>query len=338
MYNYYPGNYPYAPPPQPSPEQVAKKQLCSDGNFVGVTMLFFIAASQLAFTIIVMLLVMLGVLPRENLMLEFLGLDNTTYLLVYAGVFTLNMTVPAPLAAAFCRRVRNPFSPVKPVPGGMIVLGIIGGVGVCMISNIVTTYLKMYLENIGVPMPEFPQLMENTWTSFGLNLLVIAVLPAVLEEMVFRGFVLQSLRRHGDGFAVFISALLFGLMHGNIVQVPFAFMVGLVIGWLYVVTDNIWIPILVHFFNNALSVCMEFIAYDMSDYTANWFYSLCIYGLAFVGGVALLSLILFYRRQLKAKPYDRTLTFGQRLGTLMKTPTFVISLIIFLILIGKELI
>ena len=48
-----------------------------------------------------------------------------------------------------------------------------------------------------------------------LNLVSTAVLPALVEEMVFRGYILGALRPQGDGLAIVFSAVFFGLLHGK---------------------------------------------------------------------------------------------------------------------------
>lgn len=71
----------------------------------------------------------------------------------------------------------------------------------------------------------------------------------VVEELVYRGFVLESLRKYGKVFAIVISAVLFGVMHGNIPQAVFAFGVGLVLGYVAVEYSVKW-SILIHVINN----------------------------------------------------------------------------------------
>ena len=52
------------------------------------------------------------------------------------------------------------------------------------------------------------------------------------EEILFRGFLLQNFKRYGVRFAIIFSAILFGIYHGNIVQTPFAFILGLLLGYI----------------------------------------------------------------------------------------------------------
>jgi len=81
--------------------------------------------------------------------------------------------------------------------------------------------------------------------------LSIAVMPAISEEFLFRGFILS-------GFAlafpkrksIILCALLFALLHLEPLQVPFAFLVGIGLSWVALETGSIWIPILMHAFHN----------------------------------------------------------------------------------------
>lgn len=81
--------------------------------------------------------------------------------------------------------------------------------------------------------------------------LYIGLGAPISEELLFRGLVLRSMEPYGKKFAVFASALMFGLYHGNIIQIPFAFVVGLVLGYV-TVEYNIGWAILLHMFNNLI--------------------------------------------------------------------------------------
>ncbi len=79
--------------------------------------------------------------------------------------------------------------------------------------------------------------------------LYASILGPVSEELLFRGYVLRTLEPFGKKFAIFGSALLFGLFHGNLLQAPYAFMVGLVLGYVAVEYSCFW-AMGVHIFNN----------------------------------------------------------------------------------------
>ncbi len=81
--------------------------------------------------------------------------------------------------------------------------------------------------------------------------LYVAVVAPVVEELLFRGAVLRSFQPFGKRFAIVFSALLFGLFHGNLVQIPFAFLTGLVLGYTAVEYSIAW-AMLLHFINNGI--------------------------------------------------------------------------------------
>ncbi len=83
-----------------------------------------------------------------------------------------------------------------------------------------------------------------------LTVLVIAIIPGILEELLFRKGIISLLQKYGALFAVVTSSLLFALIHGNLTQGIFAFVVGLVLGTTYLLTKDIKITMIVHAMNN----------------------------------------------------------------------------------------
>lgn len=127
-------------------------------------------------------------------------------------------------------------------------------------------------------MPELPNLLD---TEFGMILknrygyFVVGLLAPLVEELVFRGAILRSLlTRSGTGTgsaaspagmqesaswtcrpwtAIALSALMFALVHGNPAQMPHAFIVGLLLGWMYFRTDSIIPGVAYHWVNNTVA-------------------------------------------------------------------------------------
>ncbi len=100
-------------------------------------------------------------------------------------------------------------------------------------------------------------------TLFGT--LSIAVVPAIIEEMAIRGIVMQSLRKYGDAFAIVVSAMFFACMHGNMVQIPYTIIGGLLLGYLAIATGSLWPSIILHFLNNFYSVIIVSASDNFSD-------------------------------------------------------------------------
>jgi len=97
---------------------------------------------------------------------------------------------------------------------------------------------------------EFDMILRDRWGYFAVGLLA-----PVCEELVFRGAILRALLswtpRHW--VAIAISALLFMLIHGNPAQMPHAFLIGLLLGWLYYRTDSIVPGVVYHWVNNSIA-------------------------------------------------------------------------------------
>ncbi len=102
----------------------------------------------------------------------------------------------------------------------------------------------------------------TTAGGFFVNLLMIAIIPAIGEELFFRG-ILQRLL--GEWFrnihvAVFVTAFLFGAIHMQFYGLMPRVFLGLVFGYFYVWTGSLWVPVLAHFLNNGAAVIISFIA------------------------------------------------------------------------------
>ena len=87
--------------------------------------------------------------------------------------------------------------------------------------------------NYNMPLP-----LNNIWWLI-LNIILVALFPAVCEELVFRGIILNGLRDKGNIFAVFASAGLFMLVHCSVEQTIYPFVVGCVLGFVMLKTNNL---------------------------------------------------------------------------------------------------
>ena len=94
--------------------------------------------------------------------------------------------------------------------------------------------------------------------NFFLQLLLVAVLPAFCEEFLHRGILLQGTKHAGFKRAIVISSLLFALLHFNVQQVFYAFVIGLILGFVAVVSKNIFPAMIIHFVNNAIATYLSF--------------------------------------------------------------------------------
>lgn len=109
----------------------------------------------------------------------------------------------------------------------------------------------------------FPNVAQESFNAlegagFVSSLITMAILPALLEELSLRGVFLSGYRRLGTWKAIFCTALLFGLLHMNPQQFPYAFIAGLFFCFLVERTGSIWASIIPHFIINATNVYSMF--------------------------------------------------------------------------------
>ena len=105
---------------------------------------------------------------------------------------------------------------------------------------------------------QFMGMAHNWW-----GIIAIAVVGPVVEELVFREAILGHLLRGGvdKWSAIIVSALLFGVVHGNPIQIPFAIAVGLIFGLIYYRMRNVVLTSIIHIVNNSIAVAeMNFLA------------------------------------------------------------------------------
>ncbi len=97
--------------------------------------------------------------------------------------------------------------------------------------------------------------MDNVW-DYVLSVIVIAFLPALFEEVLFRGGLQNLLSRwlKKPIIAIIFTAIIFSAIHGSYLGFLSRFALGFILGWVYYKTGNIWLNIIGHFVNNGLAI------------------------------------------------------------------------------------
>lgn len=120
--------------------------------------------------------------------------------------------------------------------------------GLQMLVAMLCSPIVGILESIGFSFGAASDAATSFSDSASMLFYSIAVAP-ICEEVIYRGALLRYLERYGRWFAIFMSALVFALMHGNAVQMPIALVIGLVFGYL-ALRHSIRLTILLHVLNN----------------------------------------------------------------------------------------
>ncbi len=141
------------------------------------------------------------------------------------------------------------------------------------------------------------------------NLLVIAVIPAIGEELLFRGVIQKLLIRWFGNvhWAIFVTSFIFSAMHIQFLSFLPRFFLGMVLGYLFYWSGSVWLTILVHFINNALATIFYF--YYYGGYAGDFLEQVGTpergIAVALIGGLAGFSLLyLIYRKYQGRKDFN----------------------------------
>ena len=164
------------------------------------------------------------------------------------------------------------------------------GISFCSFANIAASMAESLFDRAGISYEV--DFGDNPKGIFGflLSLISTVIVPALVEEFACRGIVLGALKKYGEGFAIIVSSVMFGLMHSNFEQIPFAFLVGIVLGFITVKSGSIWLAVLVHGFNNFISVLYTYILSGIPPIYQNLSYTLFLILCLFIGLFAITKL------------------------------------------------
>jgi uncharacterized protein len=164
--------------------------------------------------------------------------------------------------------------------------------GLVLLSVALPLVYYLYSINKLLPLPEWMHSMEGQTNdaikgilkmdNFGellANVTIMALIPAIGEELVFRGILQQQLMRKLTPIvSILLAGAIFSAIHFQFEGFFSRWLLGALLGWLYWRTQNFWVPVAAHFFNNAFQVVAQyFYASDLStmdlekDVEVPWF-------------------------------------------------------------------
>lgn len=183
-------------------------------------------------------------------------------------------------------------------------LGVLFGVlslciGAQVVYSLWVTAVELVMNLFGKSV--MPILESISGSSDTLSMFLYAsLLGPIAEEILFRGLALRSLRPYGKRFAILCSAFLFGLYHGNLLQVPYTFLVGLVLGYVTVEYSILW-AVFLHMFNNLVLADLLTRLTELLPPMAGEILNLVI-----LLGFALISVVLLIRKRKEIRAYAQS--------------------------------
>ena len=307
-----------------------RKSLRKTSNRVGGGMLLFIVFT----TVISMILMAMTVTSGSSS----LNLSTVMLYVINAIASLVGEFIAAAIIMAMCKTNINKAVKIKSVSIGDAVKYTLAAMGFAYVFNLLLSFMNINLSMFG---------FENKASDYGstsgtaeniIYFIAIAVVPPIIEEFLFRGAILGSLRKHGDALAIVVSAVMFGFAHSNFIQTPVTFLTGLVLAYLTVKTNSLIPAIIIHFVNNSSSVAFSLLSQLKLD---EMIYSVIDFSIALVfvlsGLICTAMLIKKFGNKLfefDSSPEDNPngLTMAKRLRYVFTSPWMIIYTAVVLLL------
>ncbi len=202
---------------------------------------------------------------------------------------------------------------------------IVAALGFCMFASQVSNFMANIFSAFGFTFPSMERELPTGVLGFILVVLSTAVFPALLEEFMMRGAVLGVLRKFGDGFAVIASSLVFAFMHASLIQFAFAFLVGVVLGFVTIKSKSIWLAIIIHAANNFISVVFSYLEFYLSTLELNTVF--CIF-LLIIFALSVLATVKISKDKafLKLEKAETEATQAKKIGWFLASPWMVVAI------------
>ena len=200
------------------------------------------------------------------------------------------------------------------------------GMAGAVIANRIAGYIQAFFNLAGIQAESHQYSPPDNLAGMVLFLIGLSVVPALTEEFACRVIAVNSLRRYGDWFAVICSSAVFGLMHGNLIQIPFGFLGGLVFAYIAVRTGNVWLSIAMHLSNNLAAGIIYIVSDYVNEMTAATV--MVLYdNLIIIGGViALIYVIGMKHYSLKLSPSSGLpIGWGRAAAAYLLSPTMILA-------------
>lgn len=257
------------------------------------------------------------------------------------GVHLFSMALPFGIMSLLLKnRYQGPIIPNEKIgfAKGLAWVGV--GMGGCMIANIATSLVIQLFKICGYELQKGELSKPDSIFACISTVIATAVVPAVIEEYAMRCCTMGALKKYGKGFAVFAVSIVFGLLHLNVIQFVFAFLVGLILGYITIKTDSILPAVFIHGFNNGLSVVQDITNYFSTEKVTETVLSVLYILWIAAAVIGLIYLVikkdLFIKKEYTQPKEPYALSFGSKLLCLL--PGFIVPLIALIYFTSKTIV
>ncbi len=217
-------------------------------TITGVNIVFFI------FTILVIAFQFILILLRQLLNIDLITKNTYILLLINEYVIILIPCIVYIVKNKISLRESLGFKKLKALPALLITLMSVPGYFVALALNYLVVLLLQQVGNV----PTSPVPSPQTVTELIIGILIIAVSPAICEEILHRGLLLRAYEKRGSYKAIIITGFFFGIFHMDITNFLAPIFWGVIFGYFALRTGSIFAGMLAHFLNNAIAELLQF--------------------------------------------------------------------------------
>lgn len=286
--------------------------------------------------------------------------ENANINIILSAVPMYLIGMPALIALVHMVPAQKPEK--HPMKAWHFIVAVIMSFAIMYIFNIVGTMITNIIGQLKGG--EVENVLESVLSGASIPLIFIytVICAPIMEEYVFRKLVVDRTVRYGQGVAVLLSGLMFGLFHGNLNQFAYTFCLGMFLAFIYVKTGNLKITIGLHMLVNimggvvgmvileildldALTAIMEggadptalyaFAAENIGGLLMLLAYEFLVYGSMLVGGILLI--VALVRKQFQLAPGEEPIPRGARFRTVILNPGMLLYCLIWVALIIWQL-
>ena len=239
------------------------------------------------------------------------------------------------LSQTFCRPQMN---------AGWIIKYMIITWGLSLLMSIITNIILQLLKSLlHLNFSDISFDFGDGVGGFIVSFVSLCIFAPIFEEIIFRSAVYRHTEIMGQSFAVVFSAIMFALMHGNLEQLPYTFVMGLGFAYLFAKTRSLLIPMLLHFLTNTTTVIFTSIigttdTDELSTLLSNRnfaaviptvLYSLIIYGIIIAAIVlGIIELVRAIRRRERLMGSIFPISGAKKTAVFLTAPVTIITLIL----------
>ncbi|MDE5679792.1 MAG: CPBP family intramembrane metalloprotease [Lachnospiraceae bacterium] len=238
------------------PEQAEKETVKQARRFFSNMGLMFLAGTLCIYAIQYKLSGLIYAIRPEIL-------QNPDILLLFSSVsmYVLGM----PLMIMLVHTIPKEKIQKRSMTVGKFLVALIICYGIMYASNLIGSLITYFLAILkGKPIDNYTMELAGS-ASLWVRILIMVIWAPIMEELIFRKILVDRVVRYGEGAAVVLSGLMFGLFHGNLSQFAYASTIGMFFAFIYVKTGRLQYTIIMHMVVNFLGGVLSLFMLDLVD-------------------------------------------------------------------------